>query len=198
MWPFPSFWCQYFIHEKAAILISSSFRVFEIHVNSDVDAIICIFRTKGHFSVGHQDACGLICPLTHMKRFTNLGHFSSQVSQAWWEQGTEMMPPFILWWTAISLSIYFFKKENLTPINCYKIFNKRVHFYKIQLNQKSFDGSSQTVLLFPWRSSKGLKHSRFWNENCHLYSFWVIVEGTRIINWDSVLPPSATESKKVV
>lgn len=99
--------------------------------------------------------------------------------------------------TAISLCICFFlKKNNLKPIHCHKIFNKRVHFYKIQLNQKSFDGYSQTVLLFSWRSSKGLKHSGFWNENCHLYSFWVIVEGTRIINWDSVLPPSATESEK--
>lgn len=160
-------------------------------------AIICIFRTKVHFSVGHQE-CSLVCPLTHAQRFKNSGHFSSQISLARSEQGADMVPPFILWHSHLTLYLFFLKKKktNLKPIHCHKIFNKRVHFYKIQLNQKSFDGCSETVLLFSWRSSKGLKHSGFWNENCHLYSFWVIVEGTRIINWDAVLPPSATESEK--
>lgn len=140
--------------------------------------------------------CSLARPLTCTQRFMCLDHFSSQTSLTVRTRNrTDVsLHPTI----QPSHSLYLFLKKKFKLINRPKIFVKIAHFCKIQLNQKSFDDYSQTILQFSWRSSKGLKHAGFWNESCRLHSFWVIVERTRIINWDSVLRPSATESKKKV
>lgn len=47
---------------------------------------------------------------SNSQRFTNSGPFSSQVSLAWWEQGTEMVLP-SSYDKDISLCIYFLKKK---------------------------------------------------------------------------------------
>lgn len=165
------FWFQYFIDWRVVIPISAAFQVLK-HVlillwssRSPLFLWMCnchnlCFQDESPVLCGHQDACALSLPFQPAHRFTRLGHFSSQISLSWSEQGIELMSPFILWYSHLTLCLCFFKKEKFRLIHRHKIFDKLAHFYKIQLNQK-FDGCSQTILLFSWRSSKGLKRFKF-------------------------------------
>lgn len=121
MWQFPYFLISVFYWWKGSNSNFSSFSGFETHVNSVVEQYEPFFFTWmwSCHNLYFQDECpGLcgtprcMCSLTRAQRFMSLDHFSSQISLTWSEQGIEVMSPFILWYSHLTLYLFFFKKKS--------------------------------------------------------------------------------------
>ena len=116
---FPLFWCQYVIDERAAIPISAAFQVLKLMLIllwSNMNPFFMwmwnchnlYFQDESPLLYGTPRCmCSLARPLIRTQRFMCLGHFSSQISLTWSEQGIELVSPFIVWYSHPALYLFF-------------------------------------------------------------------------------------------